>query len=217
MQERFEEIYARNEWGHGSGEGSLIAHTEAYIQFINQFLGERSIESVVDMGCGDWQFSKYISWGSAKYVGFDVVKSVIERNCQAYSTDTITFSHYSGNPSDLPGADLLIVKDVLQHLSDEEVLRFIPFLRNFRYALLTNCVDPKGPTVNRDIQTGGCRYLDLRLPPFNLEARQVFEFSKTTNPLTLLFRAPKWKKIVLLVEATNSRCQPVNSLAPQCE
>lgn len=57
MSKRFEEIYATNEWGHGSGEGSLPVHTRGYVAFLQAFLAEKNITSVVDMGCGDWQFS----------------------------------------------------------------------------------------------------------------------------------------------------------------
>lgn len=200
MSTRFETIYATNEWGHGSGEGSLPVHTAGYAAFLQSFVAQRKISSIVDMGCGDWQFSKNIDWGSARYHGFDVVPMVIERNSKEYSKPNVQFSLYSGDPSQLPAADLLIVKDVLQHLSTQRVLDFLPNLSRYRFCLLTNCVNPRGTTVNRDIADGDFRYLDLRLPPFNLKATEVYSFTNAMNPLRKLLRRPRWFKRVLLVE-----------------
>ena len=200
MSNRFEQIYATNEWGSGSGEGSLPVHTHGYVAFLQGFLAEKRITSVVDMGCGDWQFSRIIQWGSIQYRGYDVVRSVIERNSREYSAPNISFHLYSGNPEEFPPADLLISKDVLQHLSDDSVAKILPCLDRFKYSLVTNCVNPRGPTVPSDIVDGDFRYLDLRLPPFNLKAKEVYSFNNAMNPIERLFKGPRWKKRVLLVE-----------------
>lgn len=200
MNEIFEGIYAKNRWKHGSGEGSLIIHTKGYVAFLEQFLKERHIQSVVDMGCGDWQFSRNIQWGTAHYQGFDVVSSVIDNNRREFGTDEIEFHLYSGNPAELPSSDLLIVKDVLQHLSNQSVAAFLPALARYKYALLTNCVNPRGPTRNKDIAEGGFRYLDLRLSPFHLEASELYSFTNTRSPIADLLHWSRWLKRVLLVE-----------------
>lgn len=204
MHNRFVEIYDRNEWKHGSGEGSLPVHTGSYRSFLQSFLVRHAITSVVDMGCGDWQFSRLVDWGNADYRGFDVVPAVVARNTSLFATPTISFTHYSGNPDALPTADLILVKDVLQHLPNEAVFSFLQCLPKYRYALITNCINPKGATQNVDIALGGCRYLDLRLPPFNVNAQQVFSFQKNERSLMGKLKeriwGPVWKKIVLLVE-----------------
>ena len=200
LKERFEEIYAKNEWTHGSGIGSLPANTREYVALLEKFLVERNIRSVVDMGCGDWQFSKKIHWGSARYRGFDVVAPVIKRNRRKHAADGISFHLYSGNPADLPAADLLIVKDVLQHLSNKNVRAFLPHLSRFKYALITNCYNPKGPTENNDIKDGDFRYLDLRLPPFNLKAEEICDYTHKINLEKNPDAKPWWRKRVLLVE-----------------
>jgi 2-polyprenyl-3-methyl-5-hydroxy-6-metoxy-1,4-benzoquinol methylase len=200
MSNRFEQIYATNEWGGGSGEGSFPIHTRGYVDFLQRFLAQRRVTSVVDMGCGDWQFSRSIQWGNINYRGYDVVRSVIEENCRKYSAPNISFHLYSGNAAELPPADLLISKDVLQHLSDESVARVLPSLSRFKYSLLTNCVNPRGTTIPSDIADGDFRYLDLRLPPFNLAATEVFSFTNSMNAIERFFKGPRWSKRVLLVE-----------------
>jgi len=204
MNSRFEQIYAKNEWGYGSGEGSLPEHNLGYIQFLESFLVRHGIKSIVEMGCGDWQFSKNIRWGASSYHGFDVVPAVVEFNRSTYTRDQVAFSLYSGDPAELPTADLLIVKDVLQHLNDLTVQRALLHLPRFRYSLVTNCVNPRGLTVHHDIEDGGFRYLDLRLPPFGLKASEVYSFHPRGSLKERLLRRPRWRKKVLLVESAAS-------------
>jgi hypothetical protein len=196
MNQRFEEIYATNAWKHGSGEGSLAEHTRGYVDFLERFLQERGITSVVEMGCGDWQFSKNVRWGATRYQGFDVVRSVIAANQAQHAREGVSFQLYSGDPAELPAAELLIVKDVLQHLSDRAVTAFLPHLSRYRYALLTNCVNPRGPTVHRDIA--------LRLAPFHLQATEVYSFSHTMGWAQRLLQRRRWFKRVLLVEGAGA-------------
>jgi SAM-dependent methyltransferase len=205
---RFVEIYSNDEWSGGSGEGSFDFQTKGYQGFLQNFISKNNIKSVVDMGCGDWQFSQYIDWSGVRYQGYDVVPSVVTSNANNFSAANISFTLYSGDPNDLPSGDLLIVKDVLQHLSNQSVLDVTNCLFKYKYALLTNCINPKGKTINEDINTGDFRYLDLRLAPFSLNAVPIYSFKKRDNNLlekvkTIIRGYSLWEKIVLLVDNTS--------------
>lgn len=200
MKRVFEHIYEHDMWGNGSGEGSLPVHARPYANFLQRFLRERGIRSVVDFGCGDWQFSRTIDWGQTEYRGYDIVTQVILANRAQYQTERTTFHEIEAPYGDLPRADLLIAKDVLQHWSDRSIFDFLPVLTRFRYALITNCVNPAGPTANLPIKDGAFRYLDLRLPPFNLPAREVFSFTNHRTLADRVFGKPRWRKKVLLIE-----------------
>src|SRR3989338_7170924 len=117
----FEKIYNKNKWRFGSGEGSLEGYTKRYRIFLENFLSEHKIKSVLDFGCGDWQFYKYINWGKVRYHGVDVVKSVIDNNQKNYQTETIKFSFIDEN-FELEAADLFIAKDVFQHWSNQKIV-----------------------------------------------------------------------------------------------
>jgi SAM-dependent methyltransferase len=205
MKERFEKIYERNEWQYGSGEGSLILYTRSYINFLQNFFAENHIKSVVDFGCGDWQFSQYIDWSGIQYYGFDLVESVIDNNKKHYDQPNISFHLFHGEDNELPNADLFIAKDVLQHWSNESIKAFIPTLANYPMSLITNCVNPYGITANIDINEGEFRPLDLRLPPFNLKAIEVHSFSRYIRYWFFPFNKPKWTKKVLLMHSTTFR------------
>lgn len=200
MRSRFEEIYATDEWGQGSGEGSFPVHTRGYIHFLQRFIKARNVKTVVDLGCGDWQFSRYIDWSGVNYQGFDLVAPVIEKNREHFAAANIEFHRYDGDFSQLPQADLLIAKDVLQHWSNETVLEFLPQLEHYPLTLLTNCINPAGPTENKNIADGGFRYLDLRQHPFAVKAELVYSFTNHRSLKDRLFGKPRWRKNVLLVE-----------------
>jgi SAM-dependent methyltransferase len=200
MKDRFERIYADNEWVYGSGEGSLLANAHRYVDFVERFMADRGVRSVVDFGCGDWQFSRHIRWGEAHYRGYDLVESLIATNRERFASERISFHAYAGDPHELPPADLLLVKDVLQHWPDRAIVDFLPILPRFRWALITNCVNHRGATVNTDTDVGGFRFLDLRLPPFKLAATEVLAYSHDLGCLRRWLNRPRWLKRVLLVE-----------------
>ncbi len=164
----FTSIYERNIWGNGSGEGSSLTKKDPYVRLLEQFIQEKQIRRVVDVGCGDWQFSRLVDWQGSEYLGIDVVASVIAANQKIFATPTIRF--ICADPLEpefvFPPADLIIIKDVLQHLSNAHVLTLLEKLKqsSARYALITNDYDTRNP----DIPNGDTRPLDVRRPPFNL-------------------------------------------------
>src|SRR4051794_3541455 len=111
----FQQIYETNYWGFGSGHGSLPKLTRGYREFIARFIRENHITSVVDFGCGDWQFSRLIDWSGVDYLGLDVVPQMIEQHRTTFGRTGVRFDMCPDNLSDVPPADLLLAKDVLQH------------------------------------------------------------------------------------------------------
>ena len=161
-------------------------------------MAENRVRRVVDFGCGDWQVARQVDWTGIHYIGVDIVPQVVEENRRRFASDNVEFRLLPEGGVDLPEADLLMVKDVLQHWSDEAIQAFLPTLRRFPLALVTNCVNPRGPTVNRQIPDGGFRCMDLREAPFHLNAEEVFTFAKQWSIWSLLRPGRFWRKRVLL-------------------
>eukprot|EP00913_Durusdinium_trenchii_P017669 g16608.t1 len=90
LEETFTQIYATEAWGRGSGAGSVPVHCLKWIEFVRTFIKENSIQSVVDLGCGDWQFSPYIYHDlGVDYVGYDVVLPVIQESLDHHLSSMI--------------------------------------------------------------------------------------------------------------------------------
>ncbi len=171
-------VWGKNNEGEGwSGIGSSLEATIGYREFITEFLFSHSIKSVVDLGCGDWEFSRYIDWTGIDYLGIDVVASVIEKNLVRYKKTTINFEHLDALESNLPCADLLICKEVLQHLTNANIHQIISQFKKYKYCLITNGVDYTTlASDNYDISCGEYRPIDLTMPPFNIEGIKILTF-----------------------------------------
>jgi SAM-dependent methyltransferase len=201
----FDKIYENSYWGNGSGGGSSPEATQPYKVFLEDFIRHSKIQSIVDLGCGDWQFSKFLDFGSATYVGTDASKNVIINNQQLFARSGVSFVDLPKDYNELPSADLLVCKDVLMHLNTKEVQDILAILPNYKYALITNdvpCVSifgeifltlrrPFSPVVNREIKSGDYRTLDPTQHPFNLKLKKVFEW-KGSN--LILGKECDWKK-----------------------
>lgn len=189
--EIFDFIYRNNVWLGGSGTGSREDVTRDYREFLTQFMQAAKITSVVDLGCGDWQFSRHIDWGGIDYTGVDASAVVLE-NTSTFARDGVRFLHANGMTDALPAADLLIVKDVLQHWSNADILAFLPQLQNYKGALITNGFPPGGESsVNSEMRTGAnYRPVDLLRAPFNLPGRYVFDFLADEPKKVFLWRRP---------------------------
>lgn len=180
----FSKIYEGGIWGKDtngigtSGSGSSPHNAKIYIDFLRNFLKKNEITSVVDVGCGDWQLAKVIDWAGIEYLGIDVVESIIEKNVKNFSSENISFLLADAVDYDLPSADLLICKDVLQHLTFKDIFAIIPQFSKFKYCLIINDVDLKECTyTNTDIERGDFRPLNLSAPPFNMDGKTIFVFN----------------------------------------
>lgn len=178
IEKVFTSIYQAKAWAENpSGEGSTPENTRLYRFFLQNFLKDHSIKNVVDLGSGDWGFSCLIDWTGIQYTGYDICKEMIERNQAQFGSKTINFIYGNGLRENLPKADLLICKDVLQHLPLDEIMILLPQLPKFKYALLINDVDPITLTTeNIDVPAGSYRFIDLTKPPFHLSGQKVLTF-----------------------------------------
>lgn len=200
-KDAFAAIYKNGEWGKDtdgngiSGSGSIPENVKPYLNFLQQFLRNRSIMSVVDIGCGDWALHRHIDFGHAKYSGFDVFEELIEKNRKRFGNDRIEFHARDAINETIPRAELLIVKDVLQHWPSSEIIKFLPKTAGFKYALITNDIDIIDSSKNNSeiAGFGGWRPLDLGKHPFNLQGTTILEF-----------QAANHFKRVLLIDNSNT-------------
>lgn len=182
-QEVFSETYEKALWGMNqqnvgwSGGGSSFNNTILYRNFIEKIIRENNIQSVVDIGCGDWEFSKFMDWGDAEYLGVDVVDQVIDKNIMTFSSERIHFQSVNFLNIDIPAADLLLCKHVCQHISNHDVMDIVSQIHKFKHCVFVNPVDPETktcPNVDTEVSPSG-RLIDLTKPPFNLSG-EVFYY-----------------------------------------
>jgi 2-polyprenyl-3-methyl-5-hydroxy-6-metoxy-1,4-benzoquinol methylase len=146
MEDKFTKIYDKSIWGKRdgkgtSGTGSNISYsTKFYIKSLMKNIEETGSKNICDIGCGDWEFSQTIDWKDLNYTGIDCVKSVIDDNNNKYSSENIKFIHKDAGQDFVPkGFDFVIIKDVIQHWDNEEVLQILPqIINNNKFVFLIN-------------------------------------------------------------------------------
>ena len=180
------QIYEQNLWGGDEGEfysGSGSHHPDLVIPYINRlsdFL--RSFQNplvVCDLGCGDFNVGRQLVLYTKKYKAVDIVPDLIERNKKTFRDEKLEFHCLDIAIDDLPKGDCVLLRNVLQHLSNTEIQLITGKLAEYEYIVLTEHT-PKGEfTPNVDIISGqGIRLkkrsgVDLLAPPFNFKPAKV--------------------------------------------
>jgi hypothetical protein len=111
-----------------------------------------------------------------KYIGIDIVPSLIESNKLKYQSENIYFKNGDICKDPLPDCDIIMVRDCLFHLSYEDINNFLKNLckTNYRYLFTTTHLNVNMQNFsNSDIQTGDFRYIDLFSYPFNFDNAKV--------------------------------------------
>lgn len=146
-----EALWGRNAEGLGwSGGGANYELTVPYRAYLLKFLKEKKIRSVVDAGCGDWESTKLIDWTGIKYTGYDVVKDVIQRDINRFSSQNIKFIHANFLKTNLPNADLLICKHVCQHITNKDGHKLLKQMHKYKHCIFVNPVVAETKTSPND-------------------------------------------------------------------
>jgi SAM-dependent methyltransferase len=112
-----------------SGEGSAERFSESYCNLVGDHIAQQSIVSAVDLGCGDFRIGSKIACLVPQYLGIDIVPQLIEYNTRLYGSERIRFECLDIVSDPLPAADLCLIRQVFQHLSNAEILSVIEKLK----------------------------------------------------------------------------------------
>jgi SAM-dependent methyltransferase len=180
-----EQVYEMNLWGSNtsdfySGAGSHHHEIVApYIAVLDTFLTSFKHPLVVcDLGCGDFNVGKELVKHTENYIAVDVVTDLIAHNKEKFKEENLEFQCIDIVIDDLPAGDCVLLRQVLQHLSNTEVQSIVKKLHDFKYVILTEHI-PEGDFIpNKDIISGqGIRLkkqsgLNLLAPPFNFKVKE---------------------------------------------
>ncbi|WP_282122949.1 class I SAM-dependent methyltransferase [Algibacter mikhailovii] len=176
------QIYELHLWGGKdtdfySGAGShQLDIIDPYIKVVTDFLASFNPPLIVcDLGCGDFNIGKRLFMYTKKYIAVDIVEDLITRNKNLFKANNLEFSCLDMSEDDLPTADCVILRQVLQHLSNKEILKISKKIAHYKYIILTEHIPTDNFIPNKDIISGqGIRIkkssgIDLLETPFNLK------------------------------------------------
>ncbi len=208
----FHKVYADKSWGGDgisrfySGEGSRGEVASVYIDRMAAVLQQYRAElgrplQIVDLGCGDFAVGKALvaQVPDARYVGCDIVPALVAHNNASYGDDRVRFRHLDIVSDPLPEGDVCLARQVLQHLSNDEISRFLAAAKRYPRLYVTEGqpetrvgpVNPDkatGSAVRFDWATGRGGGVELDLPPFNLKTQEVFRVSIPSHEIIVTQR-----------------------------
>ena len=188
-EEIFTEIYRSGKWG--GGEGTLCSgggsSTEEivgpYVHTVTALLD--SIRDfpvrIVDLGCGDFRVGRQFLDHCEGYTGVDIVKDVVDANQARFGSAKCRFQKLNIIDDPLPPGTVCFVRQVLQHLSNDQISKILPKLTQYRLVLITEHYPSDNPRIRPNLDKphgAGIRlyqnsgvYLDQ--PPFSIPASQI--------------------------------------------
>lgn len=197
----FERIYDEDMWGKNedgfpcSGPGSHDPEIVGeYVDAVTGVLAEIGKDcALVDIGCGDFNIGSHIAPHVGKYIGCDVAENVIRANRARWQVPNVEFRALDIAKDDLPQSDVAIVRQVLQHLSNDDIAAFVNKVNQnvpFRHLIVTehhyrgrdfvaNRAKPSGSSLRVQIKSG----VVLEDPPFNLNYGAKRVLRETEAPI----------------------------------
>jgi SAM-dependent methyltransferase len=166
----FTEYYRNNYWrdpNSRSGPGSNLEQTAALREALPQLFSKYSIDSILDVPCGDFfWFSKIALSENITYTGADIVAEIVKQNTRKYANARTRFIRLDLTKDLLPKSDIIILRDCLVHLSFKDITAVIKTVKSSgsKYLLTTHYLNRE---ANHDIATGLWRTLNLQRKPFN--------------------------------------------------
>ncbi len=155
------QIYEKSLWGGAehdfySGAGSHdVQIVNPYIAAVRNFLLEfENPTTICDLGCGDFNVGHQLVNYTKAYFAIDIVADLIERNKSIYKNQNLTFQCLDICKDDLPKADCAMVRQVMQHLSNSEIMELLSKLKNYKYIIVTEHLPISQFKANLDLVTG---------------------------------------------------------------
>lgn len=170
MKDIFTNIVNRGEWRSANtvcGHGSTMTYTDYLRKNLGALLEKYRITSMFDAPCGDYNWMSHTALPpSVKYIGGDIVDSLIAQNRSLYPDRD--FRVFDITQDRFPAVDLLFCRDCLIHFSYADIRRVLENIAgsDIKYVLMTSYTG----VANTDIPTGGFRGVNFLQPPYNFGA-----------------------------------------------
>ena len=193
----FDKVYTDLTWQEGtdsesaSGDGSdglWLDETVKFLETENLLSGRK----VLEIGCGDFSFGSKVCHLAEHYTGVDVSTKIIGQNKERYvDLPNVVFMQKDATEDSLPSADVVIIRQVLQHLPNAMIIKILDQVEQMEPQSVVVFEDvPSGEfEPNKDLRTAGpyTRHLyvsgvDLSKPPFSRDFKQTREWLHPKHP-----------------------------------
>ena len=186
-EELFTKIYENKQWGEDkyqpffSGSGSHNKNISTpYIDALTDYItGLDFLPVIIDIGSGDFNIGSKLVHLAKYYYACDIVKSLQNFCNKKFNYDNLEFVVCDAVNDPLPLGDIVIIRQVLQHLSNAEIKEIIKKCRQYNRWIITEHIPVEKFEANKDFRAGsGIRILygsgiDLTKSPFSIKGYQT--------------------------------------------
>jgi len=185
-KQAMQQVYEKQLWGamktpFYSGEGSHnTTIVSPYIEVVKIFLQQLKTPPVIcDLGCGDFNIGKKLLSNCDNYIGVDIVPELVEHLNRKYAIKNTNFLCRDIAKDPLPQAEVALVRQVLQHLSNIEISTILKKLPQYKYVIITDHIPVGDFEPNIDIISGQGIRLKKKSGLVVEKAPFYFEFKKS--------------------------------------
>jgi hypothetical protein len=195
----FEDVYRRRRWGSsvepdhpfcsGSGSKDPVV-VDRYVDAMSRWLGQFTAPpSVVDLGCGDFGVGSRLRPQCVSYTAYDCVAPLIDSNRRRFAHLGVRFEQIDICTGPTVPADVYMIRQVLQHLSNERIQAAVTQCKErCGWLVVTEHLPKRQFKPNVDVATGPfTRWVVnsgviLTEPPFNLKVLEQIVLCSTDVP-----------------------------------
>ncbi len=159
-----------------SGRGSLYERSLSVVQFIEDRIAGHDVRSIVDVGCGDLTYMSKIDAvvdGQVSYIGYDIVSALVDEHRR------LPWGEFRLGDITAPGfraeADLVVVKDVLFHLEDDQIDAALRNLASSPWSYLLLTSTDNDSNVDRVFDRWHYAPVNFCAPPYSFSPDEVLE------------------------------------------
>lgn len=161
-----------------SGPGSKLTAAAAASKLLLRKLRELPIRSVLDLGCGDWNWMQHLSFPhpipgrKITYEGWESSQGLVDALRAKHGQDGVDFHVRDVSSEDLPDVDLIIARDILFHMPPEMAFRVVERIKKSgKYLAAPSHIflsKNSGFSEYLDIEGWGYFDINLNIEPFSL-------------------------------------------------
>jgi hypothetical protein len=129
-----------------SGSGSTLMTTRNVRRAISHMIANQFFNSLLDVGCGDFNWMSTINLSGIRYLGVDCVETLIEHNQQHWMQPNVRFETWD-IVEDIPKThDLVLCRDLFTHFSQQDIVKAFNNIKKSgsRYIAITANVPKMG-------------------------------------------------------------------------
>jgi len=166
----------QSKFGTLSGDGSQLCTTETVRKELPIIFDKYNIKSVTDAPCGDFFWMQYVNLDGIDYIGYDAIEEIVAANIMKFGKGGIHFEQLDLLNNMIRKSDLIICRDFLFHISNEDICRV---LTNFKESGSTYLLSTTFTyiNVNKDKSSDDydSRPINLMVEPLNM-GQPVYSF-----------------------------------------